>query len=139
VSARSALAVVLRVSAVVLAVYFTCSHWFFPHQFFRALGIMGPEPDSDFVLSQLRLIGAMVAGYAVVLWIIARDIERFRPILGVVLLVGTAAVGIFVGQVVMGTLPRPFLVNAGLLALQVFIVLALRPWRGLDTGARGGA
>lgn len=119
------LSIVLRGSAIFLFGYFTLSHWFFPRAFFEALGVRGPVLDSTFLLSQLRLIGAMVAGYSAILLLCARDPQRHRPALWVVLAVGAMCTAVFVGQVSAGTLPRPFLVNAALLAAPLVTVLGL--------------
>ncbi len=134
---RDPLALVLRVSSVVLFTYFTLSHWFFPAAFFDALGIREPVLDSPFLLSQLRLIGAMVAGYAASLVIIARDLPRYRPILRVVLAVGAMCTAIFVGEVAAGSLPPQFLVNAGLLGGQWLAVVALLTSDRPTGGSRG--
>jgi len=128
------LALTLRVSAVFLLVYFTASHWFFPTFFFRALGIEAREVASHFVLSQLRLIGAMVAGYAIILVIVAGDLARYLPVLWTVIAVGAMCTAVFVGQVAAGTLPVGFLVNAGALVLQMLAVIGLG-WRGRPRGA----
>ncbi len=123
------LKIVIKVTSLFLLIYFTASHWFFHKLFFNSLGIHGADLESPFVISQLQLIGGMVAGYALLCFIIARDLDRLKDVLKVVLLVGAISVVIFVGNVAMGTLPVPFLVNAGFLAGQIFIVLILLPKR----------
>ncbi len=91
------LKIVLRGTSLFLLIYFTASHWFFHRFFFNLLGIQGADLESPFVISQLQLIGGMVAGYALLCLMIARDIDRLKDVLKVVLLVGAISVVIFIG------------------------------------------
>lgn len=115
----------LRGSGLFLGAYFTVSHWFFPKAFFRALEETGPELDSPFLLSQLQLIGAMVLGYAALCWLVAREPARHHEVLRIILGVGALSTLIFVGSVALGRLPAVFLVNAGVLLLQMSVVAGL--------------
>lgn len=123
------LSLLLRLFAVIEVAYFTASHWFFPRRFFSSLGIAPNETDSPFVRSQLQLIGAMVLGYALLFWVIAREPRRHRPVMAVVLAVGVVCTVIFGGNVAAGAVPPRFLVNAGLLVIQMAVTAWLFPWR----------
>ena len=122
--------VILRAAAFVEVGYFTASHWFFHQRFFNWLGIDGPDLNSPFVVSQLRLIGALVLGFAALGWIAASDPRRHRAVIQVLLLTGSACVMIFVSSVITGALPPQFLLNAMLLALPILLVTVLYPWKG---------
>jgi hypothetical protein len=128
-SSYSLLRAVLWLIAAIELAYFTGSHWFFHRAFFNALGITGPDLESPFVISQLQLIGVLVMGYALMNVIIARDPERYRPFMAVILAVGIGCVIVFVGSVWAGTLPALFLINALLLSVQVVLVACLFPWK----------
>lgn len=117
----------LWISAIVEFVYFSLSHWFFHREFFHALGIRGPDLESPFVISQLQLIGAMVMGYALMNLVIASDPLRYRPLLKLILAIGSVCIAIFVVSVWVGTLPTMFLVNAALVLAQVALVAMLLP------------
>lgn len=138
---RSALLkIVIQGSSLFLLIYFTASHWFFHRFFFNSLGVQGPDLESPFVISQLQLIGGMVAGYALLCLMIAKDLDRLKDVLKVVLLVGGISVVIFIGNVVRGTLPAAFLLNAALLSGQILIVLVLLPRADAVVAAsRGGS
>lgn len=126
---HSLLRAVLWVSGLIQIIYFTSSHWVYPHAFFNFLGIYGADLDSTFVQSQLQLIGMMVLGFALMNFVIARDPVRYRPIMAIIFIVGWGCVAIFVGHVMAGTLPNRFLINAALLAVQLVIVGILFPWK----------
>ena len=98
-------------------------------QYFNALGIQGPDLESPFVRSQLQLIGALVLGYALMNLVIARDPERYRDVLAVIIAIGLCCIVIFIGNVLAGTLPALFLINAVLLTIQIAIVAGLFPWK----------
>ena len=66
-------------------------------------------------------------GYAMLNFLIARDPERLRDVLKVVLWVGAMASMIFVGNILMGRIPVRFLWNAGFLAAQILAILVLFP------------
>lgn len=117
----------LWISAIAEFVYFSTSHWFFHRAFFNALGIHGADLDSPFVISQLQLIGAMVMGYALMNLIIASDPVRYRPLLALILVIGTLCIAIFTISVWIGTLPALFMINAAILLVQVALVAALFP------------
>jgi hypothetical protein len=119
----------LWLSALAEFVYFSLSHWFFHREFFHALGIHGPDLESPFVVSQLQLIGAMVMGYALMNLIVASDPLRYRPLLTLILAIGSICVAIFVVSVCVGTLPAMFLVNAAMVFVQVALVAMLLPAR----------
>ena len=127
---QSALKLVLRSMAVFLLLYFTASHWFFHRFFFHTLGITGPELESPFVASQLQLIGAMVLGFALTLFLIAHEPRAHAGPMKVVLVVGALCSVIFIANVLAGTLPLHFLVNAGVLMAASAMTVALFPWRG---------
>ncbi len=117
----------LWISALAEFAYFSLSHWLFHRGFFHALGIQGPDLESPFVVSQLQLIGALVMGYALINLIIASDPVRYRPLLTLILVIGSLCIAIFVVSVWVGTLPAMFLVNAALVLAQVVLVAMLLP------------
>ncbi len=117
----------LWISAIVDFVYFSLSHWFFHREFFRTLGIHRPDLESPFVISQLQLIGVLVMGYALMNLVIASDPLRYRPLLILILAIGSACIAVFVVSVWVGTLPAMFLVNAALVLAQVAVVAMLFP------------
>jgi hypothetical protein len=119
----------LVLSAVCEVVWFTGSHWFWHRRFFNGLGIDGPELESPFVRSQLQLIGGMVLGYALITLHIARDPTGQRDLLRIVMVIGAIMIAIFLGNVASGSVPPQFLVNAGLLAVQIGVTGAWFPPR----------
>lgn len=123
------LIVLLRIFALVEFVYFSLSHWFFPTFFFTSLNIDAAEVSSHFINSQLQLIGAMVMGYSLLNLLVATDLRKNRDVMSIILLVGLACTGIFIGHVVAGTLPKIFLINAAMLSTQIVIAAWLFPWR----------
>lgn len=130
------LIILLRIFALIEFVYFSLSHWFTPTYFFTSLGIDATEVASQFVRSQLQLIGAMVMGYSLLNLVVASDLRKNRDVMSIILLVGLVCTGIFIGHVAAGTLPKIFLINALMLLTQILIAAWLFPWRQ-STGHEG--
>jgi hypothetical protein len=121
---------IMRTSALIEVAYFTASHWFFPVYFFNALGIYEDELNSLFVINQLKLIGAMVLGIAIITWVAASDPLKYRDIIQALLFMGSVVVAIFIYDVTL-KVPVQFIVNAVLIGSQVFIVSFLYPWKNV--------
>lgn len=123
------LSVLLRITAVFIFVYFSLSHWFFWKPFFNFLGIYGSDLESRFVTSQLHLIAFMVMGYSLLLYLISTNPRKHRGTMVVVMLVGLGCSSVFIGNVLLGTLPKGFLLNTLILVCPMVFVVILFPWR----------
>ncbi len=121
--------IILKLTALVLLVYFTSSHWFFHKYFFNSLDIYGNDLNSTFVISQLQLIGALSLGFAFLAWIASNDPLKHRVIIQALLLTGSICIAIFFYNIGTGKLPIRFWINAILLAIPLLLVIIFYPWQ----------